>query len=96
MLRSSKSSSFFRISLHTKNQLSRLPGSGLNVMIPGGGVVVVVWWWWCGGVVVFLPIIIPHQPSCFVLFCVVGWVVATNHSLKMEMLKSLKFKQMPS
>ena len=36
--------------------------------------------WWCGGggggvVVGFLPIIIPHQPSRFVLFCVVGWVV---------------------
>ena len=29
------------------------------------------WWWWF-----FLPIIIPHQPSCFVLFCVVGWIVA--------------------
>ena len=29
---------------------------------------------WCG--VGFLPIIIPHQPSCIVLFCVVGWVVA--------------------
>jgi hypothetical protein len=27
-------------------------------------------------VVVFLLIIIPHQPSCLVLFCVVGWVVA--------------------
>ena len=25
---------------------------------------------------VFLPIIIPLQPNCFVLFCVVGWVVA--------------------
>jgi hypothetical protein len=25
---------------------------------------------------VFLPIIIPHQPSCFVLFCFVGWIVA--------------------
>ena len=24
----------------------------------------------------FLPIIIPHQPSCFVLFRVVGWIVA--------------------
>jgi hypothetical protein len=37
--------------------------------------------WWCGGGgggggVGLLPIIIPHQPSCFVLFCVVGWVVA--------------------
>jgi ABC-type polysaccharide/polyol phosphate export permease len=35
---------------------------------------------WCGGgggvVVVFLPIIIPHQQSCFVLFCFVGWIVA--------------------
>ena len=39
------------------------------------GVVVV---WWCGGVVGFLPIIIPHQPSCFVLFWVVGWIVANN------------------
>jgi hypothetical protein len=47
----------------------------------GGGVVVV--WWWCGGGVVvvwfILPIIIPHQPSCFVLFCVVGLVVAIMH-----------------
>jgi hypothetical protein len=48
----------------------------------GGGGVVVVVWWWCGGggvevvVVAFLPIIIPHHPSCFVLFCVVGWIVA--------------------
>ena len=25
---------------------------------------------------VFLPIIIPLQPNCFVLFCVVGWVMA--------------------
>ena len=35
---------------------------------------------WCGGgggVVVFLPIIIQPQQSCFKLFCVVGWVVAT-------------------
>jgi hypothetical protein len=35
------------------------------------GVVVVV-------VVVCLPIIIPHQPSCFVLFCVVGWILAIS------------------
>ena len=36
---------------------------------------------WCGGVVVvvvFLSIIIPHQPSCFVLLCVVGWIVAIS------------------
>jgi hypothetical protein len=33
--------------------------------------------WWCGGgVVLFLPIIISHQPSFLVFFCVVGWVVA--------------------
>ena len=32
--------------------------------------------WSGGGGVVFLPIIIPHQPSCFVLFSDVGWVVA--------------------
>jgi hypothetical protein len=40
--------------------------------------VVVVWWWWCGdgGVVVFLPIIIQPQQSCFKWFCVVGWVGA--------------------
>jgi hypothetical protein len=45
---------------------TRLPGSGLKCNHIR-----------CGGVVVgFLPIIIPHQPSCFVLFCVVGWVVA--------------------
>ena len=43
---------------------------------------------WCGGGggggggVGFLPIIIPHQPSCFVLFCVVGWIVATVENLK--------------
>ena len=31
----------------------------------------------CGRVffVFLLSVIIPHQPSCFVLFCVVGWVV---------------------
>ena len=49
----------------------------------------VVWWWWCGGggggVVGFLPIIIPHQPSCFVLLCVVGWIVA-----KYKIVKVLK------
>jgi hypothetical protein len=37
-------------------------------------VVVVVVVVWCG--VGFLPIIIPLQPNCFVLFCFVGWVVA--------------------
>jgi hypothetical protein len=65
------SSSWVKIRMHTKNQLHRLPGNTLNVMGPG---VVVWWWWWSGGVVVWfiLPIIIPHQPSCFVLFCVVG------------------------
>jgi hypothetical protein len=51
-----------------KNQLPRLPGSGLKC---NQIVVVVVW---CG--LVFLPIIIPLQPNCFVLFCVVGRVVA--------------------
>jgi hypothetical protein len=28
--------------LHNKNQLPRLPGNAVNVMIPG------VVWWWCG------------------------------------------------
>ena len=38
----------------------------------------------------FLPIIIPHQPSCFVLFCVVGWVVATKETI--DFLKSYLLK----
>ena len=41
-----------------------------NRSVMGPGVVVLC------GVVGFLPIIITHQPSCFVLFCVVGWIVA--------------------
>jgi hypothetical protein len=49
--------------MNTGNQLHRLPGTALNVMGPGVVVVVVVVWWWF-----ILPIIIPHQPSCFVLF----------------------------
>ena len=65
------SSSWVRIRLHTKNQLPRLSRSGLKFNHSGvvwwGGV---VWWWF------FVSIIIPHQPSCFVLFCVVGWIVA--------------------
>ena len=34
--------------------------------------------------VVFLPIIIPHQPSCFALFCVVGCVVAIDDGVTSE------------
>ena len=33
---------------------------------------------------VFLPIIIPLQPNCFVLFCVVGWVVAIINKKEKE------------
>jgi hypothetical protein len=58
------SSSSVRIRLHIKNQVSRLHESGLKCNHIRG---LAVWWWWCG-VVVFLPIKIPHQPSCFVLF----------------------------
>jgi hypothetical protein len=64
------SSSLVRIRLHTKNQLPRLPGSCLKC----NHIVV-----WCG--VVFLPIIIPLQPNCFVLFCVVGCVVAIEYEM---------------
>ena len=31
--------------------------------------------------VIFLAIIIPHQPSCFFLFCVDGWIVAIKVKL---------------
>ena len=69
------SSSWVRISLHTKNQLSRLPGSGLNVMIPGGGVVV-VWWWWCGGFFTDYNTT-PTKLFCFVLCC---WLCCGNYN----------------
>ena len=55
------STSWVGIRLHTKDQLSRLPGSGLKLITSV--------WWWCG---VFLPIIMPHQPSCFGLGCWLG------------------------
>ena len=82
------SSRWVRKRLLTNNQLPRFPESGLkcNHIRCGGGVVVVVRRCGDGGVVVLLPIIIPHQPSCFVSGCWLG----CDNTLEMKFKIHLK------